>query len=235
MKQSAKVLLFFVLCFTSFFTMYAQPSLPAIGAVTEKGINILSWNNPYDQGLQSIAVQRSADSNLNFVTIGYVPNLKQGVQSYVDAHPMPGMNWYRLIIMFKSDMEWKSDLAKLIVDSAAIASRGALPPSDSLQKLINQMDDASAVSNLNTVSYPKSRYVFTNPFTGNINIEIEDALKYTYSLIFYDQQEREVLKIPRIGEKVVILDKRNFQRTGMYRFKLLRNKEEFDKGYITVY
>lgn len=235
MKQSGPFLLFFISLFFISVVTYAQPDLPAIGAISDKGINVLSWNNPYEQGLQSIAVQRSADSNLNFVTIGYVPNLKKGVQNFVDAHPMPGNNWYRLIIMFSSDMEWKSNLAKLHVDSAAIASRGQLPPSDSLQKLINQMGDANAVSNLNTVSYPKSRYVFTNPFTGNINIEIEDALKNTYSIIFYDQQERAILNIPRVGEKTVILDKRNFQRTGMYRFKVFRNKEEFDKGYITVY
>ena len=216
-------------------SVFAQPQLPAIGAVTEKGVSILSWTNPYEQGLQSIAVQRSADSNLNFVTIGYVPNLKSGVQSYVDAHPMPGTNWYRLIILFSSDMEWKSDLAKLVVDSASIASRGQLPPNDSLQKIVSQMDDEGAIKNLNSVSYPKSRYVFTNPFTGNINIEIADALKNIYSIKFYDRGHKEVLFIPRVGETVVILDKRNFQHSGMYLFKVFRNKEEYDQGYITVY
>jgi hypothetical protein len=216
-------------------TGFAQPDLPAIAVATQGGISVLSWNNPYESGLKSIAVQRSADSNYNFATLGYVTNLKKGVQSFVDAHPMPGKNWYRLIILFSSDMEWKSNVGKVVLDSASIANRKPLPPSDSLQKLINQTGNAAALNSVNTVSYPKSQYVFTNPFTGNINIEIQDALKENYSLIFYDQQDREVLKVPRINDKVVILDKRNFQNTGMFKFKLLKNKQEFDKGYVTIY
>ncbi|WP_118972356.1 hypothetical protein [Taibaiella koreensis] len=232
MKRSV---VFIFLLFSLSFSLHAQPDLPAISVVTQGGISVLSWNNPYESGLKSIAVQRSADSNYNFVTLGYVANLKKGVQSFVDAHPAVGKNWYRLIILFSSDMEWKSSLGKVIVDSSAIANRKPLPPSDSLQKLISQSGNTAAMNNLNTVSYPKSQYVFTNPFTGNINIEIQDALKENYSLIFYDQQDRVVLKVPRINDKIVILDKRNFQATGLFKFKLLKNKEEFDKGYVTIY
>lgn len=218
------------------YTGYAQPTLPEIATITQGGINVISWTNPYESGLKSIAVQRSADSNYNFTTVGYVSNLKKGVQSFVDAHPMPGKNWYRLMILFTSDMEWKSNVGKIIVDSAAIANRKPLPPSDSLQKLIAQTGgQAAAVNSINTVSYPKSQYVFTNPFTGNVNIEIQDAFKENYHLVFYDQQDREVLTVPRINDKIVILDKRNFQTTGLFKFKLFKNKEEFDKGYITIY
>lgn len=213
----------------------AQATLPAISVVTEGGISILSWTNPYESGLKSIAVQRSADSNYNFATLGYVSSLKKGVQSFVDPHPMPGKNWYRLIILFTSDMEWKSNLGNVTVDSAAIANRKPLPANDSLQKLISQSGSSAALNSLNTITYPKSQYVFTNPFTGNINIEIQDAFKESYSLIFYNQQDKEVLKIPRINDKVVILDKRNFQTTGLFKFRLFKNKEEFDKGFVTIY
>ena len=214
---------------------YAQPTLPEIATITQGGLTVLSWNNPYETGIKSISVQRSADSNYNFATIGYVTPLKKGVQSFVDPHPAPGKNWYRLIILFSSDMEWKSNLGNVTVDSASIANRKPLPPSDSLQKLISASGNTAALNNLNTVSYPKSQYVFTNPFTGNINIEIQDALKETYHLIFYDQNDKEVLKVPRINDKIVILDKRNFQTTGLFKFKLFKNKEEFDKGYVTIY
>lgn len=232
MKRIVAVI-FLLCCFNVY--LRAQPELPAIAVVTQGGIAVVSWTNPYENGLKSIAVQRSADSNYNFATLGYVTDLKKGVQSFVDAHPAVGKNWYRLVILFSSDMEWKSSLGKVIVDSAAIANRKPLPPSDSLQKLISQSGNAAAINSVNTVSYPKSQYVFTNPFTGNINIEIQDALKENYSLIFYDQQDHVVLKVPRINDKVVILDKRNFQATGLFKFKLLKNKEEFDKGYVTIY
>ncbi len=236
MNDFVKFIVLILCSMGSYAGAYAQPDLPAIASVSDKGINILSWSNPYESGIQSIAIQRSADSNYNFVTIGYVPDLKKGPQTFVDAHPMPGLNWYRLIILFKSDMEWKSNLARLHVDSAAIANRKQLPDNDSLQKLVSKAGGATeALKNLNTISYPKSQYVFSNPFTGNINIEIADAFQHTYSLVFYDQEDHVVLRIDRINDKVVILDKRNFQNTGVFKFKLFKNKEEFDKGFVTLY
>jgi hypothetical protein len=235
MNVLKRIVAVLVLLFSIHEVSFAQPDLPAISAITEGGLTVLSWNNPYESGLKSIAVQRSADSNYNFATIGYVTSLKKGVQSFVDAHPMVGKNWYRLVILFTSDMEWRSNLGKVVVDSAAIANRKPLPPSDSLQKLISQSGNAAAINSVNTVSYPKSQYVFTNPFTGNINIEIQDAPKESYQLIFYDQNDKEVLRVPRINDKIVILDKRNFQTTGLFKFKLFKNKAEFDKGYVTIY
>lgn len=235
MNVLKRIIAVLALLFSINIVSFAQPELPAISAVTEGGISVLSWTNPYESGLKSISVQRSADSNYNFATIGYVTNLKKGVQSFVDAHPMVGKNWYRVVIVFSSEMEWRSNLGKVIVDSSAIANRKPLPPSDSLQKLISQSGNAAAINSVATVSYPKSQYVFTNPFTGNVNIEIQDALKDSYYLIFYDQNDKEVLKIPRINDKIVILDKRNFQTTGLFKFKLFKNKTEFDKGYVTIY
>jgi hypothetical protein len=215
--------------------IYAQPELPNIAVITQGGINILSFTNPYESGIKSIAVERSNDSVLNFANIGYVASVKKGAASFVDAHPMVGKNWYRLQIVFSGGMEWISNLGSIEVDSAAIANRKPLPPSDSLQKIINATGNTAVINEIKTVEMPKSQYVFTNPFTGNINIEIQDALKETYQLFFYDQNDKEVLRIPRINDKIVILDKRNFQTTGIFKFKLLKNKEEFDKGYVTIY
>jgi hypothetical protein len=214
---------------------FAQPTLPDIAVITQGGINILSFTNPYESGIKSIAVERSNDSVLNFTNIGYVASVKKGAASFVDAHPMVGKNWYRLQIVFSSGMEWISNLGSIEVDSSAIANRKPLPPSDSLQKLINATGNTAVINEIKTVELPKSQYVFTNPFTGNINIEIQDALKETYQLFFYDQNDKEVLRIQRINDKIVILDKRNFQTTGIFKFKLLKNKEDFDKGYVTIY
>lgn len=93
-----------------------------------------------------------------------------------------------------------------------------------------------AVNNLNTNAvYPKSKYVFTNPFTGNIDIDLTDAFDNDYCLYFYDEQGKEALFIPRINDTAVILDRRNFQKSGVFKFKLLKNKEEFATGYVAVY
>ncbi|KAA5536956.1 hypothetical protein F0919_04590 [Taibaiella lutea] len=235
MNKRIGIAIVFLLLLNLTTKIYAQPELPNIAVITQGGINILSFTNPYESGIKSIAVERSNDSVLNFTNIGYVASVKKGAASFVDAHPMVGKNWYRLQIVFSSGMEWISNLGTIEVDSSAIANRKPLPPSDSLQKIINATGNTAVINEIKTVEMPKSQYVFTNPFTGNINIEIQDALKETYQLFFYDQNDKEVLRIPRINDKIVILDKRNFQTTGIFKFKLLKNKEDFDKGYVTIY
>lgn len=221
---------------------FAQaPTLPDIAGATKDGINILSYNNPYNTGVKSILVQRSNDSVQNFTEIGSVPKLGAGVANFIDPLPQPGYNYYRLSIQFTSGIEFKTNLIGISVDSAAIANRKQLPAGESLQKLVNNSEniDSTAVLNkvkqVETVAYPKSKYVFTNPFSGHINIELIDALTQKYDIIFYSLDNKEVLKIKRLSDPNIILDKRNFKKTGVYKFVLNKNTSEFDKGFITIY
>ncbi len=233
-----------------------QPLLPDIVGVTQKGLNILSWTSQYDK-LKSIAVQRSADSFFNYATIGYVKDLKKGPQAFIDGHPLPGNNWYRLQIAFGSDLTWTSNRIKLFVDSAQLLEQRVVPPNDSLQKLaarVHFTDTAAAktlhplepvkpilsialpdATAVDTYAYIKSQYVFTNPFTGHVNVEIKDAKEFRYSLHFFDQKDIPVLEVPRISEPAIIIDKRNFQHKGIFRFELMRGKEKLETGYITIY
>lgn len=226
--------LFLLFLSFSFFTK-AQSTLPDFDIVSKDGIAILSWISPYSTGVKTVTVQRSEDSTHNFRTIGLVSNLKSTKQDFVDVHPLLGENYYRVILTFNSEIEWISNISKIVMDSNAIASQKIIPSNDSIQKIIEQTGSTNVLSNLNTISTPRSRYVFTNPFTGNINIEIPGALDNTYTLIFYDQNEKKVLEIPSILEDVIILDKRNFQSNGTFKFKLFKNKKEFDKGIVTIY
>lgn len=244
----------------------AQPQLPDMIGVTQKGLNILSWTSQY-ASLKSIAVQRSSDSFFNYTTIGYVKELKKGQQAFIDGHPLPGANWYRLQIVFSSDMEWKSNRIKLFVDSAQLLQATAVAPNDSLQKLASKVkftDTVNVVSSakpetianatkpveptkpvlsltipeatgVDALAYIKSQYVFTNPFTGHINVEIQDAREHRYSLRFFDSKDHPVLDLPRIPESAVIIDKRNFQHKGLFKFELYKNKEKLEAGYITIY
>lgn len=217
----------------------AQPTLPQIGAVSKDGINILSWMNPYTNGVISVSIQRSADSTFNYETIGLIKDKANASQTFVDSRPALGNNWYRVVVLFSSGTDWISDVVKVALDSNDIVSRKPLLPNDSLQQLLSSMKSlspAQAVANINqTATYPKSPYVFTNPFTGNVDIDLKDALEKNYVLYFYDQQGTEVLKIPRINDTDVILDKRNFEKPGLYKFKLLKEGKPFAEGYITIY
>ncbi|MDI9319813.1 MAG: hypothetical protein QM530_04980 [Phycisphaerales bacterium] len=264
-----------ILCSISQYA-YAQPTLPDLASVQENGVNILAWNCQYD-GLKSIVVQRSSDSNFNYITIGYVRNIKKGVQFYLDGHPKAGANWYRVKLVFGSDLSWTSNRIKVMVDSATVAKGRVLPSNDSLQgmaakfqtksvqitdsstgktekksvivtsTLKNNSDTAKSnnglsltikipdIENVNSYSYLKSQYVFTNSFTGHVNIEITDAKTNKYSIEFYDAKNIKILEVPKINETNVILDKRNFQRVGMYKFELYKDKVNIETGYITIY
>ena len=240
----------------------AQPALPDIIGVSQNGMNILSWTSQYD-GVKSIAVQRSVDSVYNFASIGYVKNIAKGTQAFIDGHPNPGKNWYRLYIVFNSDLTWYSNRVKIMVDSADLLKNRVVISYDSLQKLASRVrviDTSKNVptsgtpttttvtnpngttstiitppkplappkpvitltipdaSTVDAYAYIKSDYVFINPFTGHVNVEIKDSRQHQYSLLFYDQKNKVVLEIPRIPEPAIIIDKRNFHKKGMYRF-----------------
>jgi hypothetical protein len=259
-------------------SLKAQPPMPDMIGTTDNGVNVLAWTSQYD-GIKSIAMQRSQDSLRNFATIGYVKDLKKGPQAFIDGHPNPGKNWYRLYIVFASDLAWYSNTYKLFVDSASLLKQKILPSNDSLQKYASKVktlgDSAStggaakttavaahtnangtvtvaggnvkpsapviAIPNLNTANsdaamYIKSQYIFTNPFTGHVNVEIPDVRAHVFSIKFFDQKTNKViLEVPRINESPVILDKRNFQRKGIYKFQLDKDRQQLETGYITIY
>lgn len=268
---------------------FAQPMLPDLTCVTQNGVNVITWNCQYD-GIKSIAIQRSSDSSFNFITIGYVRQTQKGVQFYLDGHPQPGDNWYRLKIIFGSDLSWTSNRIKVRVDSSQIKQGSVLPSNDSLQILASKLQvkkvvvdtvngkvnsksvitstvkstpvnaggtsaadsgkfvatpakpvlptislEIPDIESVNAYTYIKSQYVFTNPFTGHVSIEIPDAKTNKYTLDFFNSKDEKVIEIPRIEESVIILDKRNFQKVGVYRFELYKAKQKLETGYITIY
>lgn len=231
-KTGFLIILSFFVCSA---VLKAQPALPEVGTLSQNGINILSWTNPYTSGVKTILVQRSRDSVMSFSTIGTVANMDKPVQSFVDAHPLPGNNYYIIKVIFTSETDWQSNTVMLHVDSNAIANQKVLPPNDSLQKLIGQMGSTPSVDKVDAISYTRSKYVYTNPFNGNINIEVPEPFKNAYKLIFYDQNGKDVLDINRLNDSFIVLDKRNFQASGVYKFKLLKDNQKFDDGFITIY
>ena len=220
-------------------TTKAQSTLPDIEIFSQKGVNVINWICPYD-GIKSIAVQRSNDSIYNFTTIGYVKNTAKGAQAFVDGHPTPGKNYYRLYIAFSSDLTWYSNRVRIFVDSAQLMQQAVMPPNDSLQRMVNTLslgNNPSNVSSIPEYNYVRSQYVFTNPFTGHINIELPDTYdkQAIYSLVFYNDKNRKVLEIDKMSESSLVLDKHNFQRKGIYKFELTKNRTLLEKGFVTIY
>jgi hypothetical protein len=80
-----------------------------------------------------------------------------------------------------------------------------------------------------------SRYIFTDTATGHIRMNLPDDVNTRhYSVKFYDSKKHLVTEIPKINAARIILDKRNFQRKGTYKFVLRKDFIEFETGYITI-
>ena len=381
------------------FISAAQPVLPDITGTTEKNVVILSWTCQYD-GVKSIAVLRSYDSNFNYSTIGYVKKLYKGVQAFADGHPNLGKNFYKLSIVFNSGLTWSSNHYGVYVDSASLRAGRALPSNEALQKMIvtepqktntaeakatdnksaaaadteeapkprpkltfNDPEDVNAYMDMQpeatrkkmTLSYEgdpseldadkyidkqakgknqeqqekekkkitlsfkdnadmaayieklpedtrkkikltegtdtarinpdayiesvkketakhipevvtsapaepappkpritiafndepladnvsntvKSRYVSVNPANGHVVLSLPDDVgTHHYSLKFYDKDNHAVIEIPKINTSNIILDKRNFQKKGTYKFVIRKDILELEHGYITIY
>lgn len=217
----------------------SPPLLPFMSIVTENAQNILNWTSQFD-GVKSIAVQRSADSVRNFVTIGVLSNPKKGIQRYVDELPLAGKNHYRLSVNFAGDLEWFSNTYKVYLDSATIANslkggiKSGTTKSVPIEDSGNQTTSA-ATPKSTEFYYPPSTHVYTNPYTGHINITLEDALSKKYSLRFFDPNKNEVLKVSRISRPNLVLDKNNFNGKGTFQFQLFDGNELIETGYITIY
>ena len=216
---------------------FAQaPQLPAMSIVTEKAKNILSWTNQYD-GVKTIAVQRSTDSVKNFITIGVINAPKKGEMNYTDDRPLPGKNNYRLSIGFVGDLEWYSNVYKVILDSTTIAQSilGSIETGSTNSKTNYNVNTVNSNPTITDFYYTPSSRIFTNPYTGHININLEDALSKRYTIRFYDPEKEEVLRISRVIKPNLILDKNNFNARGTYQFKLFDGAALIETGFVTIY
>jgi hypothetical protein len=228
-----------LLCFTSF--SFAQlTDLPAMLIETKDAINTISWQCQFD-GVKSIAIQRSTDSVRNFVTIGVVNKPKKGVGSFHDTKPVSGKNYYRLSINFAGDLEWFSNTYKVFLDSATIArSIEKAIQSGTSNSILPTTDNTSKGTDKTPVIDPIFRYtpstrVFTNPYSGHINVSLDNTVGKRYSLKFFTPEKEEVLKVGRILKKFIVVDKNNFNSTGTYQFELYDGSELVESGYVTIY
>jgi hypothetical protein len=191
----------------------AQPVLPNVSVGMDSGVVVLSWFCQFD-AVKEILVKRSGDSMGNYRVIGNVRNTGKGVQSFTDLHPDTGINYYKLNVVFKSGLNWGSNLCRVVVDRINL-----LPSRDSI--------DAP------TFAVPK--YVVVNKLTGHVVITLpEGAGIGRYAIKFYNSKEKLIMEIPELRSSPVILDKRNFQRKGMYKFVLRKDDMEVESGYVNI-
>lgn len=101
-----------------------------------------NWSTTRDQALSHFLVERSAD-NMNFSSIGRIDASKQpgSVNSYEirDAHPLPGVSWYRLRMVNKDNSERLSSSNKIDLGNENMVAVYPLPADKELTVVFRQI------------------------------------------------------------------------------------------------
>jgi hypothetical protein len=219
-------------------TNAAFSQLPNIEVVTAFNRNIISWLNPYGD-LYAITVQRSSDSLRNFTTIGSVKKPKKGAGAFSDDTPVKGYNFYQLIVVFNPEVEWFSKKKGIFIDSNSLANSmkaDTNAANNKAKELALEANPTLAIEDIKpTFTFTPSTHVYTNTYTGHININVENAISKRYSLVFYGNDKKESFRIDRISYDNIVLDKHNFNGKGTFSFSLLESGKEVEKGYVNVY
>lgn len=212
--------------------LQAQPTLPNIMCVREGGTVRLLWSCQYD-GVKAIVVNRSYDSLKNYSQIGTVGDVKKGIQSFVDERPLAGRSYYKVIVVFRSGLNWSSNHCVLTMNGSAVNDTAgekqgeAVAPRIKFKLTMPELDlDAM---------YTDPIYVRNNKTTGHLDVRLPaDHSMHNWSLEFYDKKKQAVLSIPLVKARNLVIDKRNFRRRGLYRFELRKDGVVFEWGHIIV-
>ena len=214
----------------------AQPRLPAIGGQAIDRAVRLSWDCQYD-GVKSIIVRRSNDSLRDYTDIGNVRNTIKGIQTFTDEHPLHGRGYYKLTIVFVSGLKWSSNHCGVVADDVAMpmATRPTSPPDMAANSEQPRVYISAPMPDMEDGSFIVPIHIRPNATTGHVDIRLpEDQAYRVYSVAFYNAQKQLVMDVPVIKARISVLDKRNFQRRGQYRFVLRRDGVVYETGYINV-
>jgi len=236
----------FILSLFVSITVTAQPVLPSIQAVADSGQIVLSWKCQYE-GVKSIAVKRSKDSTANYSTIGYVKQLTKGNQCFIDTAPASGTVYYKLTIVFNSGLSWSSNHCR----AAEALPVKVVVPGSKAQVLMNNVNPDMVYStphpsfsfkpdypdiDMSDASFILPRHILLHPVFGHVFIKLPaySFKQYVYSVSFYNTSGASVVVVPHIKVAEVIIDKRNFGRSGTYKFEIRRDGVLFESGYVTL-
>lgn len=225
---------------------------------------------------------RSADSLSDYEIIGYVKDRAKGIQSYIDDDPETGRNYYKLSLVFKSGLTWRSNFIEVNVPEAGKGTQSPTPADktpkpdpaqlesnfhaaprskktqDTCRNIGTQVGVNLSFTNAsappdkpapqrpkirlplqeetdNTPIFIRSKYIFTDTLTGHVNMFLPDDISmHSYSVKFFDKDKRLVTEVPRINNPQLIIDKRNFQHKGVYKFTIRKDNLELESGFIII-
>lgn len=207
--KSLLLSLFFLCCTLLVSLTNAQDNLPSFKIkLLQDGKVLISWHNP-NLNCVKLLVQRSTDEK-NYTTIvaAKKPNLFEN--SFTDTKtPVQTNTFYRILYTLKNGATYITK------------------PLNTLKKenlVKTETQNASA-------DWKASPFVFTNN-SGYIQIHVNNASENKYSIKFLDDKGNTVLKINKINEDQLILDKTNFIHAGWFQFELYKNELLLEKNSV---
>ncbi|MBL7692250.1 MAG: hypothetical protein JNM41_11700 [Flavipsychrobacter sp.] len=229
------------------FAVVGQPLLPGIGCACGEGGVEVTWQCQYD-GVKHITVNRSFDSLGRFEKVGRLDVPVKGTQRYFDRDSRAGNRYYRLSIEFNSGLVWQSNMCRIVVDTTCVLRRSA-----SKTALVKDTAEQGGERNVVSVVSMK-RIVLPRPIdniaeplfvipvhvgvqknTGHVFVKLPpDPNGARHSIYFYDLQGVAIVGIADLRADYVLIEKRNFQHRGVYKFLLKKDGSELESGYITV-
>jgi hypothetical protein len=219
--------IFFVILLSSLslVSMAQNDTLPKFTAKKKTGVITISWINAFKNASQ-INIQRSKDSNRNFVTIHSTPNPNAKTYSFVDKTAKNDSGYYRVFVLFEGSNYIFTKSKKAFEDTVAVVEKnqqsinGTGP--EGLKNKDNKGNDKIAPPTNNVPvkkAWEPSVYIFTGD-DGNVVIQLPDAASKKYSVTFSREEGRPVFVIPHVNESFLTVDKATFLRSGWYYFEL---------------
>jgi hypothetical protein len=231
-----------VIILASVYTVQAQntnpPVLPVFSALIKTGKIQLDFISGF-RDVAQIGVQRSLDSTQYFYTIGYVTNPNDFKNSYSDVKPLPGSNYYRMLITFNNGRYLYTKTYVAVEDTTIIAGQKL--------QLADMKDAMAAVAKQNAANgteVPKkeevvkvvwhpSNYIYTTA-DGNINIKLNDAAEKNYNVKFFEPDGSFLFEVKQVKEPFLILEKAIFLHAGWFNFEITENGKPYEKWNLFI-
>jgi ribosomal protein L18 len=249
MKQLTRFFIVAVVIITALsFTVQAQntnpPVLPAFSALIKTGKIQLDFISGF-RDVAQIGVQRSLDSAQYFYTIGYVNNPNNYKNSYSDNKPLPGSNYYRLLVTFKSGKYLYTKIMLAVPDSTIDAGQklqladvkeqmvAATAKQDAAGATPTAAETKEAEKKVEKIVWHPSNYVYTTA-DGNINIKLPDAPDKKYEVKFFEPDGSFLFEIKEVKEPFLILEKAIFLHAGWFNFEIYESGKPYEKWNLFI-
>lgn len=236
-----KVSLIVIFCTATLFASAQKDTLPQFAVKKREGVITLSWINAFKNASQ-INIQRSKDSNRNFVTIHSTPNPDAKTYSYVDKTAKHDTGYYRIFILFEGSNYIFTKSKRAVEEIIVKTNKQETREKETTEKELTEKEQAelngTGPAGINSKDnkaggkipppvnaapvkkvWEPSVFIYTGD-DGNVIIDLPLAASKKYAVTFLKEEGRPVFVIEQVNEPKLKLDKAVFLRSGWYYFEL---------------